>query len=176
MCADALPPCRCFTAGVFNGGVYRIGITNEQHRQPLNAVAVHLQKDLLENLGWPAGDSDAIDPGQLRNRMNDVFRTHLRDRQHLIVLDGAPSWDLVEFMKCDDMRGVVLVTSEPNLNSTARVADIMNNAADWANVNVMGVQLVPCALARAKAEELMRRVIVTPQPLPLVKEVRFSSV
>ena len=152
-----------------------MAVTNAQQRQPLNEVAVQLQKNLLDNLGWPEGDIDATDPGQLQLRLNTVFKTYLRDRRNLIIIDGAPSWDLVEFFICNDMRGALLVTSETDLKPDAQEVGMgMDVDTQWANANVMAVQLAPCTPAREAAEELVRRVVVTPRPLTLVKEVRLQ--
>jgi hypothetical protein len=99
-------------AGAYNGGVYFISMTEMADAGGAgDELKMSLQRKLLHQLGWDEYGKDINTSRELKQQLEDLFVRELHCRNHLIVLDGVPDCDTVNALRCDHMKGAILVTA-----------------------------------------------------------------
>jgi len=124
------PPDPGTCTGIFSGGHYFIKVPAQDgdDAQATSAAVKQVHNSLLRQLAYPdrvpggdgAGSSVAL---------TQLFSNELRDRTHLLVLDGVWSNSLLDQLLISNMRGVVLITARSRILVSPEVLTLTLSAA-----------------------------------------------
>lgn len=133
-----------FAGDTFTGGVYFLRVPPKPAGEAAGAAtaaAMDVQRQLLRLLQYAERGEKATAPSELRAELAGVFA--LDTAKRLLVLDGV--WDkcILEEVRCQAMKGVILLTSRSSVCGSARHT----------------VQLQPDDSSRQTASELMSELL-----------------
>jgi hypothetical protein len=139
-------------AEAFNGGVYFLRVPpcpsstdQDARKEAAREAAAELQVALLQQLGH--ADKGTKDAGcdRLHTALQHLFATELCSRSHLLVLDDAWDYKIIQYLRCTSMAGAILITARERV-----VRDDAEGPIMW---------LQPDNASRASAAELMDQLL-----------------